>query len=375
MAHAYTPGLKVAARIKHRCRRLLPIPGEVRVEVGDLVGPREVVAEAFMPGEITPINLANLLSLPPGDVPECLLKQEGDHIEVGDVLAETRGIFGLFKSRYNSKVSGTIESVSGVTGQLIIRGRPQPLQVLAYLAGEVVEVLPGEGAAIEAEVTFVQGIFGIGGEAFGPIRIAGEDPKAKLTADLITPDMEGAVVVGGARVTDTALGRAVEVGASAVVAGGIDDEDLKNFLGYDLGVAITGSEDVGLTLIVTEGFGDIAMAERTWRLLGSRAGDQAAVNGTTQIRAGVMRPEIVIPLADAPARREAGPAHPTGYLEQGTPVRVIRDPYFGLIGKVAALPSEPQTLDSGSKARVLQVELESGSSVVVPRANVELIEE
>jgi hypothetical protein len=55
-------------------------------------------------------------------------------------------------------------------------------------------------------------------------------------------------------------------------------------------------------------------------------------------------------------------------------VRIIRDPHFGLIGKVSALPSEPQVLGSGSKARVLEVHLESGSKVLVPRANVEIIE-
>jgi len=42
---------------------------------------------------------------------------------------------------------------------------------------------------------------------------------------------------------------------------------------------------------------------------------------------------------------------------------------------VAALPPEPQALDSGSKARVLEVALDAGERVVVPRANVELIEQ
>ena len=62
----------------------------------------------------------------------------------------------------------------------------------------------------------------------------------------------------------------MKVGAAALVSGGIDDQDLKEILGYDLGVAVTGSEKIGLTLIVTEGFGEIAMAERTFRLLASR---------------------------------------------------------------------------------------------------------
>jgi hypothetical protein len=55
-------------------------------------------------------------------------------------------------------------------------------------------------------------------------------------------------------------------------------------------------------------------------------------------------------------------------------VRIIRDPYFGVLGTVGDLPAEPHVLGSGSKARVLEVKLDSGESVIVPRANVELIE-
>ena len=328
-----------------------------------------------MPGDVTPINVANLLSLPPADVPECMLAAEGEQVEVGQPLARTKGIFGLFKSECKSKVAGTIESISSVTGQIMIRGEPQPIELRAFLSGEVIDVIGNEGVVIEADVTFVQGIFGIGGEAFGPIRLACADHEQDLNADVISEDMAGAVVIGGARVTDAAIRRAIEVGASAIVTGGIDDSDLKDFLGYDLGVAITGSEQLGLTLIITEGFGDIAMARRTFDLLASCEGDDAAVNGATQIRAGVMRPEVVIPLGETQGASGGAAHHAAAGLEIGTPVRIIRDPYFGLIGSVAALPSEPHTLDSGSKARVLEVKFESGRNVVVPRANVELIEE
>ena len=154
----------------------------------------------------------------------------------------------------------------------------------------------------------------------------------------------------------------------------MDDSDLKEILGYDLGVAITGSEKVGITLIITEGFGEIAMAQRTYQLLASREGDEAAVNGTTQIRAGVMRPEIVIPLKEK-ALQQAEPSHSAGLLEIGTPVRVIRDPHFGRLGSVAALPAGLAVLGSGSKARVLEVKFDNGQCATVPRANIELIEE
>ncbi len=99
---AYTPGLKVVAAMRYTVRRLLPISGTVVVKPGDRVEARQVVAETFMPGDISPLNLAKLLSMPPGDVPECMMKKEGERIEPGDVLARTKGIFGKFRQEYKS---------------------------------------------------------------------------------------------------------------------------------------------------------------------------------------------------------------------------------------------------------------------------------
>ncbi len=372
-AHAYSPGLKITHRATIRRRRVLPIPGDVLVKGGDVVEARQVVAETFMPGDVIPVNLANLLSMPPADVPECCVVKEGDKVEVGDVLARTKGIFGFFKKECNCKDTGTIETISGVTGQMILRGPQHPVNVLAFLPGKVVEVIEDQGVVIESEVSFVQGIFGIGGETFGTIKMACHSPDERLTANHIKPEMKGCVIIGGSRMTAEAISKAVEVGIEGIVSGGIDDQDLKGFLGYDLGVAITGAEKLGITLIITEGFGDISMAERTFELFKSREGAEASINGATQIRAGVIRPEVVIPV-DESVPEAIRTDHVSGVLEIGYPVRIIRDPYFGKIGKVHALPPEPQALESGSRARVLDVVFDSGDVVTIPRANVELIE-
>jgi transcription antitermination factor NusG len=157
------------------------------------------------------------------------------------------------------------------------------------------------------------------------------------------------------------------------VVGGFDDKDLRDFLGYDLGVAITGSEELGITLVVTEGFGQIDMAEKTFNLLKRFEGILALANGATQIRAGVIRPEVIIPLEKKVAKTKEAQFEQEG-LSVGSPVRVIRSPYFGRLGKVAGLPVPLQKLESESHARVLEVEFEDGKRAVVPRANVEMIE-
>ena len=113
MATAYTPGLTVTARTTHRVRRILPISGDVLVKKGDTVASRDIVAETFMPGEITPVNIANILSLPPSDVAECMLKAEGDTVEVDEPIARTKGIFGLLKNTCTARVGGTLGTSVG----------------------------------------------------------------------------------------------------------------------------------------------------------------------------------------------------------------------------------------------------------------------
>lgn len=376
MAKAFTPGLTVSARATYRARRLLPVDGEVTVSVGDRVAADDVVAQTFMDGDVFPMKVANMLGASPRDLPGLMLKRAGEQVAVGDPVARSKGMFGMFRTEVRSTAAGTVESVSDATGMVIVRGPRQPIAVRAFIGGTVVEVLPREGAVVENVVALVQGIFGIGGETSGAVAMACASPDEELDADDVTPAMRGAVVVGGARMTAAAIARAREVGAHAVISGGIDDQDLRDVLGHDIGVAVTGSERIGITLVITEGFGEIAMAARTFALLASHAGRTASVNGATQIRAGVMRPEIVIPLADeAAGDAHAGGGATAGELSIGTPVRVIRDPWFGALGTVAALPEQPAVLGSGSKARVLEVALADGQRVTVPRANVELIAE
>ena len=374
MAKAYTPGLKVSARTVYRARRMLPVHGDVLVTLGQLVKARDIVARTSIEGDITPVGIAGLLSVPAEDVPQLLLVKMGDAIAIGQIIARTKGIFGIGKKELASPAAGTIESVSATTGQMMVRGAPIAVEATAYIDGVVTEVLPGEGAVIEADAVFVQGIFGIGGETVGVLRVATATHDARLDAAQISADMKGAIVVGGARVTAAAVKAAQNAGVAGIIAGGIDDSDLRDILGYDLGVAITGTERIGLTIVITEGFGDIAMAARTFALLQSFAGREASMNGATQIRAGVMRPEIVIARNATDALPSQGARPEAGALEIGTQVRLIRDPFFGKLGLVSALPSEPAVLGSGSKARVLEVSFDDGSRAIVPRANIELIE-
>jgi transcription antitermination factor NusG len=87
-----------------------------------------------------------------------------------------------------------------------------------------------------------------------------------------------------------------------------------------------------------------------------------------------MRPEVIIPLADQQDPLAISIPHKEQGLCIGNPVRVIRDPYFGRLGKVAELPSELMRVETEAKVRIMKVELANGEIITVPRANVETIE-
>ena len=375
MAHAYTPGLKVTEELLVKKRRILPLKGDVVVKVGDEVSPDDVVARTHLPGNVVPLNVANKLGLPPEDLELVMVKKEGDEIKEGEPLAVKKSFIKWFSSTCEATINGKVESISHVTGQVLQRGEPIPVEVKAYLKGKVTEVIPNEGVVVTCVGSFVQGIFGIGGETSGNIMIATPDNSTVLSEDLIKPEMKDMIIVGGSLVTADAFRKALKTGIRGIVVGGLDDKDLRDFLGYDIGVAITGSEDISTTLVITEGFGQMNMAAKTYELLKQHEGEMACINGATQIRAGVIRPEVVIPAASQVKIEESARSEEIQGLQAGSVVRVIRHPYFGQLGKVTDLPSPLQKLESESKARVLEVEFDDGTRATVPRANVEMIED
>lgn len=376
MATAYTPGLKVARATRVLAERRLPLRGEVLVEVGQRVTSDTVVARTFLPGRVEPVNVANKLGVEAAEVPGIMLKKEGEPVKKDEVIARSKGFFGFFKGEVPSPRTGKIDLISDTTGQVMVREPDVPVQVEAYVDGVVVDVMAGEGVVVETWGTYIQGIFGIGGEVTGELVVVASGPDHPMTPALILPEHAGKILVGGSYVTHAVITEAVKNKVAGLIVGGIDDADLRAWLGYDLGVAITGSEEMGLTLLITEGFGQITMARKTFDLLREAAGRKASISGATQIRAGVIRPEIIVPepLDQWPEKRAAADQEAALGMHVGSPVRVIRQPHFGALATVTDLPVDPVKIETEAKVRVVEVALEGGERLVLPRANVELIE-
>ncbi|MBT7519608.1 MAG: hypothetical protein HN654_04505 [Candidatus Marinimicrobia bacterium] len=373
MAHAYTPGLKVLHHAKVEKNRRLPIKGKITKQVGDLLKPEDVVAKTDLPGNVQMLKVANVLNIGPADVPDVMLVGESDKVEKGQMIAESEGLFGFFKSNVKSPIDGTIEAISDVTGQIVMREAPIPVEVDAYMSGIVKEIIPDEGVIVEADAAFIQGIFGIGGESRGTMEILVENREQELTTDLLNESHKGKIVVGGSFVNLETYKKALSLQIAGIVVGGFNYYDLEEILGYTLGVAITGSEDLVTSLIVTEGFGNIRMGSRTFDLLNKENGKFVSINGATQIRAGVIRPEIVVPLQEIEIPETAVYKSDNSGISEGSLVRIIRAPYFGKMGEVVSLPPELQQMESETMVRIAEVKVD-GDVLNIPRANLEMVE-
>ncbi len=141
MGSAYTPGLTVSKDTVVRRTRRLPIKGEVLVKVGDHVKADQVVARALLPGLLQTIKLAEKLGIEAKDVKSRTDLEIGASLEKGQVIAEYTGFFAkLFKTPpVVSDFTGVVENISEVTGNILVRQEPIPVDLDAYIEGHVAE--------------------------------------------------------------------------------------------------------------------------------------------------------------------------------------------------------------------------------------------
>jgi len=374
MSNLLTPALQLFSRTVIRKRRDLPTKGSVLVTVGQQVSSETVVAEATREGELRLVRVAEKLNVPPDEALKHVTTTPGSTVSAGEVLAEMKGLWGLLRTTVEAPISGTVEFISAATGHVGIRGASSTIQVHAYIHGRVVQVDQGRGVVVESEVSFIQGIFGVGGERTGTLRVLQVPPDTKITADDIPASCAGQILVGGHSPSIDALRKAAQAGAVGFVTGSIDDRTLQEYVGYDIGIALTGDEPIAMTLIITEGFGEMAINPRIVEVLSACEGSHASINGATQVRAGALRPEIISRALDTTTGVHGTGTQQSQGLAIGSVVRLIRVPFFGKRGTIVDLPRELMQIETGAYARVAKVTLsDSQQEVLVPRANMEIV--
>jgi hypothetical protein len=242
---------------------------------------------------------------------------------------------------------------------MLIEPDPTTFELRAHMLGQVTNVMPDLGVVISAVGAWIQGTWGSGGEAEGILKVLVDDGQKPLRPRAIDVSCHGTLVVGGRILDDQIFEPAIEAKVRGMIAGSAS-VDLKPRL-----------EALPFPVVLTEGFGSSPMSEPVFSLLQANVGREAMLNADTQTRWDVKRPEVIIPLRsekELPAEK-SGPVA----LEKGMRVKIARAPYLGSVGTVTHLPALRQTVESGARLPVAEVELEAEGLVLVPLANLELI--
>lgn len=348
-----------------RRERKLPVSGEMSATVGSKLDPLDVIARVTPPRVRRAISLTRILGVREADVPKRLLKQAGDMIEAREVIIAKPINLGFQQLIYRAPAAGAIASIKGGWMVLDLDGAPQDLKAL--YRGTVASITPRLGATIEGQGGLVQGIWGSGKEGYGVLKMMAKTPSDVLEADPIKEDVRGTILVAGAGVTEEALRRAVTLQAQGIVSGGLDPQ---------LGAI---AENLGICVIVTEGFGRVPMSAPIFEFLQSLNGQEAAANGLMRMRGGSIRPEVFVPRVESrPGDLGLVIPAPPLTVHPGARVRIVREPYLGRYG---VLPQELVMTwtsgESGVQLPSIEIELDAlggpAERALIPWTNLELI--
>jgi hypothetical protein len=274
----------------------------------------------------------------------------------GEVIARTRGIV---RKSYVSPVDGTISDV--LDSRVLIEVAAQPFELTALYPGEIVAVMPRSGVVIETTGALVQGDMGFGPSFRATLHCPVPTGDVPLLAGQISDDHMGGILVGGRTLDVAAIEQAVDCRVQGIIVASVRS-DLLPFI-----------RKSGLSVIVSEGLGDVAMPAGTFELLAEYVGQEVSFAPTPEHTSQAHKPELYgyVPVEEGeerPATIDRGAP-----LQIGTRVRVLRAPWLYAEGEIVSLPDVPQRLASGLHALGAEVDLESAGRVFVPLENLESI--
>jgi hypothetical protein len=335
-----------------RRQRVLSSPGKVLVRVGQNVTASDSVAQALVPSGHTLLDLRRGLGMTKvSEVERCIVRQVGDRLEKGDVIAETGG---LLARMVRAPVAGEVVSIGG--GQVLLRTQNVPFEVLAGMNGTITELIPEMGAVVETNGALIQGVWGNGLIDSGLLLLVAKDPQDELTNQKVDVGMRGAVVLGGHC-------------ASADALRGCGDLPLRGLILSSMTAdLIPLAASLKYPILVLDGFGKIPMNKLAFKLLSTSEKRDISINAAFRPEAGE-RPELVIPL---PASGQSAPE--ADYFTPGQIVRVQGDPYTGKVGSIVQIRQGLVALPNGLKTVVADVQLDGETRVNIPLANLEVIE-
>ena len=347
--------------------RRLPVPGEVLVRRGQKVQALEIIARAELPHRYRVVDVARQLARPGVDMSKLMLKKQGQAVEANEVIAASRGGLPFLQRVVRAPAAGHIAEVG--PGWVLLEIERRIIELPAFVNGAVSKILPNRGAVIEARGSIITATCGFGGEAYGPFKRLVNAPFESLQPEAIDESAKNCILLGGRSLDEEVLRVAEEEQVRGIVVGSID----ASLLELD--------PPTKVRVVATEGFGDVMMSPYTFGILGTLAGIEVSIRGSTPALAtGFDRDPDELPMVLSTSIRISSQNLLAGAAEEparqavgvGSRVRINRGRLLGASGPIESIPAKPQPTESGVVAPGAKVMID-GVLHFVPWANLEQV--
>lgn len=235
---------------------------------------REIQDYPLKPVEV---NVAKGLGVRAGSIKKYLNKREGDFVYADETIAS---IFPI--KNFRSPYTGTIQEINSSKGTVKICYDNQPYRLYALCYGKIKSIAENNEILININAINVKGKIGFGNSKGGRLAIYESDPIK-----------QGDIVYAPNYLNLEDLNLFSEKEINGLICNTISYQTLRNFIGKDIGVALTGNEALPFPIIILKGFSekDINTVDHVFN---ENRNKYVLIQPYTQIRAGVKRPEIYI---------------------------------------------------------------------------------
>ncbi len=362
-----------------RIARVLSGKGTISVSVNQEVKPSDIIGTSNISSGFRILNLATLLGVNPKDVGKYLKRDLGQRIYKGELLAyKPGGIFGG-KKAVIAPTDGLLDFLNPQSGEMKMTVLPKKSDLPAGVFGIIESIDQEKGkVTIIAQASRIYGMFGSGKLRDGILEVLGKR-ESLVDNSFISPKSEGHILLSGSLIYKNAISESISCGVNGIITGGINAKDYRAMAGGRLSFPKKLENDIGISVVVTEGFGSIPMGLDIDDFLLQYNNRFVSIDGNNRIidlpsyeesSMARVRSTKLPPIQDGVDLEQI---NKITELQPGAYVRVVGNSYAGEQGKVLAIDESLTLLPSGLSSMLSTIETKR-RKIKVPVVNLEAIE-
>jgi len=348
----YATFTQITPAIHLRRKRLLPVAGVVMVRQGQKVNSESILAEASVSTHHVLIDVVKTFGLPGPKAAEPLIQRKvGENLGEHDIIAETGG---LFSQVIRTPAPGKIISIHD--GQVLIQTEAKKISLQANYSGTIVEVIPDRGAIIETTGVLIQGAWGNGKSAAGPLLFKSEARTSPFTSSGIEIMGRGSIIAAALCNDAELLDLAKELPVAGLILGTMPASLREKALAMPY------------PILLIDGFGQTGLNSAAFKALSLYNNSEVTLNTFFGSDSSISRPEVVITVRLSNVVPATQPRVTAGQV-----VRIHSAPFLSQIGTIEKILPGLTALPNGLRVCAASVIMENKERKTIPIYNLDVI--